>query len=485
MGTHRDLLDADFGVVALGFEFEFEVEGQDFRVDELFRLLFEPGVRKGLFERDAADEERLFHAASGHFFDPDQGGVERSRVEGLDGVDDHGREEGLGRVDQLGRHGGRGALEQQRPEVSARAGTGSASSFESLRRGTPLFVGGVDGDCELVDALDGESGGGAVALDDDVRADAVLDKLLCLAEEFGREQHDRGGSVSDFGVLGAGDIDQGLGGGVDDVEQAEDGRAVVRDGRVAVGADDELVHAARAEGRGDGGGDAQARGNVAQELRRPLARVGALAQDEHRRVLHSIWGQSLLSPRLGAGSACDLLPSWECGRSSCACACLSVESSERSNRRRRNFGRGRWRWSKIISAFEGWHIEGETSLQYCYDIVQGRARSIAAQICQISHSAQAAPLPLPFPPILPFAPLCRQMFRVQHDARRSLAACSRCLRVVEPQPCAAYSLAASAAIEAVLIAWASESQDKGHTGEIVQTRSVRENKYPEQGGTRS
>lgn len=75
-GTYRDLLDADFGVVALGFEFEFEVEGQDFRVDELFRLLFESGVREGLFERDAADEERLFHAASGNFFDPDQGGVE-------------------------------------------------------------------------------------------------------------------------------------------------------------------------------------------------------------------------------------------------------------------------------------------------------------------------------------------------------------------------------------------------------------------------
>jgi T-complex protein 1 subunit eta len=45
----------------------------------------------------------------------------------------------------------------------AEVGDGT-TSVVSLRRGTPLFVGGVDGDCELVDALDGESGGGAVAL---------------------------------------------------------------------------------------------------------------------------------------------------------------------------------------------------------------------------------------------------------------------------------------------------------------------------------
>ena len=216
---------------------------------------------------------------------------------------------------------------------------GFSEQLEKLEgKGDPLFVGGVDGDCELVDALDGESGGGAVALDDDVRADAVLDKLLCLAEEFSREQDDRSRAVSDFGVLGAGDIDQGLCSGVDYVEQAEDGRAVVRDGRVAVGADDELVHTARAEGRGDGGCDAQARGNVAQELRRPLARVGALAEDEHRRVLHS---RTRVSPSLywagWGGSACSLLPSWECDRSSFF-VCVSLSSRVRRGRRRANFG---------------------------------------------------------------------------------------------------------------------------------------------------
>lgn len=53
----RYLVDPDFGIVFFGLEFEFDVEAEDFGVLEGFRLLFESGVGKGLFECDALDEE--------------------------------------------------------------------------------------------------------------------------------------------------------------------------------------------------------------------------------------------------------------------------------------------------------------------------------------------------------------------------------------------------------------------------------------------
>ena len=67
-----DLLDADFGVVFFGFEFELDVEADDFGVGEAFRLLLEAGVGEGLFEGDAVDELGVLEGSAGDAFDSDE-----------------------------------------------------------------------------------------------------------------------------------------------------------------------------------------------------------------------------------------------------------------------------------------------------------------------------------------------------------------------------------------------------------------------------
>ncbi|SCZ99273.1 BZ3500_MvSof-1268-A1-R1_Chr7-1g09458 [Microbotryum saponariae] len=106
-----------------------------------------------------------------------------------------------------------------------------------------------------------------VPLDDNVRAHAVLDKGLALPQQLSRKQDDAGRAIADFRILRSRDIDQGLGGGVNDLEEFEYGRSVVGDGGLAVVADDELVHATGTERRGDGLRDREAGADVGQELR--------------------------------------------------------------------------------------------------------------------------------------------------------------------------------------------------------------------------
>jgi hypothetical protein len=81
----------------------------------------------------------------------------------------------------------------------------------------------------------------SVALDDLLGRERLFDEDLGLLEELAGEEDHGGGAVSDLVVLGLGDVDQGLGGGVDHVQHLEDRGAVVGDDRVAVELD-ELVH---------------------------------------------------------------------------------------------------------------------------------------------------------------------------------------------------------------------------------------------------
>lgn len=96
----------------------------------------------------------------------------------------------------------------------------------------------------------------------------------------GREKN-----VSYLGVLGLGDVDEDLGGGVEDVEELHDGGAVVGDGDGAVGVVDELVHAAGAQGGADHVGDGGAGVDVAHQLRLPLRRVRPFLQQNYLRLL--------------------------------------------------------------------------------------------------------------------------------------------------------------------------------------------------------
>ena len=80
----------------------------------------------------------------------------------------------------------------------------------------------------------------------------LLDEGLALLEELAGEDDDGGGAVAHLGVLALGDVYEGLGRGVHDVEQLHDGGAVVGDGGGAPRVNHELVHSPGPEGGAHG-----------------------------------------------------------------------------------------------------------------------------------------------------------------------------------------------------------------------------------------
>jgi hypothetical protein len=94
---------------------------------------------------------------------------------------------------------------------------------------------------------------------------AVLNKLLGLFEELTGEDDHGGGPVTDLVVLGLGDIDEGLGGGVDNVEELDQSGTVIGDGHTA-SIVDKLVHTAGTEGGLDDVNDGLARVDVGNDL---------------------------------------------------------------------------------------------------------------------------------------------------------------------------------------------------------------------------
>ena len=178
------ILDADLGVLLLGLELELDVEEEDLGMVELLGHLLEASVREGLLEGDAAlDEEGLADVTAGDALDGDEA-VEvveaAGLVKGLDGIDDHGREEVLVGGNELGVEGRAAALEEH---------------FRSLGGG------GVEGDGQLLDLLDGKLARRSDVAHNDLRMDALLDKGFELFQYFARQQNDRRGTISNLGVL--------------------------------------------------------------------------------------------------------------------------------------------------------------------------------------------------------------------------------------------------------------------------------------------
>ena len=58
---------------------------------------------------------------------------------------------------------------------------------------------------------------------------AFLNEGLGLSEEFTSNEDDRGGTITDLVILRLGDVDEGLGSGVNDVKKRDKGSSIVGD----------------------------------------------------------------------------------------------------------------------------------------------------------------------------------------------------------------------------------------------------------------
>ena len=81
--------------------------------------------------------------------------------------------------------------------------------------------------------------------------DVGVDQGLGLLEQLSGQDDAGRGSVSALGVLGFGDLDDHLGGGVLDIDLLEDGHSIVGDDDISDGVDQHLVHSLGSEGGPD------------------------------------------------------------------------------------------------------------------------------------------------------------------------------------------------------------------------------------------
>jgi len=97
------------------------------------------------------------------------------------------------------------------------------------------------------------------SLHNNVRANTLLDVTPDLLEQLGSKENHTRRSISDLGVLGTGDIDQGFGSGVDDFKEFENGSTIVGNLGFAAVVDNKLVHTPWTESAGEGLRDGKAR----------------------------------------------------------------------------------------------------------------------------------------------------------------------------------------------------------------------------------
>ena len=95
-----------------------------------------------------------------------------------------------------------------------------------------------------------------------MRAKALLNIISNLLQQLSSKENHARRSVSDLGILGTCDVDQGSSSGVYDFEQFEDGGTIVGDLGFPAVVDNKLVHAPWTESAGEGLCDGEACGDV-------------------------------------------------------------------------------------------------------------------------------------------------------------------------------------------------------------------------------
>ena len=156
-----------------------------------------------------------------------------------------------------------------------------------------VVVVGVDGD--VVEYLDGLGGGHLESVGDDGGVDVGVDEGLGLLQQLSGQDDGGGGAVPALAVLGLGDLDHHLGGGVLDIDLLQDGDTVVGDDDVPDGVHEHLVHSLGSEGGPDGVSDSLRGCDVVELGLLVLAPLGALLEDYNRLVVSgSIHGMILL-----------------------------------------------------------------------------------------------------------------------------------------------------------------------------------------------
>lgn len=113
------------------------------------------------------------------------------------------------------------------------------------------------------------------ALDNGLCGHALLYKILDLFQNL-TSKYDHGGStITDLGILRAGNVGQDTGGGVYNVKQAHNGRAIVGDGLLAIGINEQQVAAIGTECALNGVLDSQTGVDVRYDLTLALGGIGA------------------------------------------------------------------------------------------------------------------------------------------------------------------------------------------------------------------
>ena len=158
---------------------------------------------------------------------------------------------------------------------------------------------GLDVDGDVVEDLDGFGGCHLVSVGDDGGVDVGVDELLGLFEKLSGEDDAGGCSVSALGVLGLGDLNDHLGGGVLDIDLLQDGDTVVGDDDISDGVHEHLVHSLGSEGGPDGIGDRLGGCDVVELCLFVFAPLGALFEHDDGLVSASVHKDNLLITMFG------------------------------------------------------------------------------------------------------------------------------------------------------------------------------------------
>ena len=152
------------------------------------------------------DQRGVGYAAARHFLDADEAEIQVG-VQHRDRVHDHFGEIFAVRANQLRIQGGSSHLLQHR----------------SLLLGVRFR----NRDRHGVKTLNGLAQSHADTSDDHLGVHAPVDEVLGRFEDLGRKENHRRRSVTHFRILGLSNVHQGLCGGMDDIEQLHNARAVV------------------------------------------------------------------------------------------------------------------------------------------------------------------------------------------------------------------------------------------------------------------